>query len=61
MQASTVQITPSLQSAAVQHEPQVAPSAPAQHSSPSAQRGAWLHLPEVQTPTVHGSSSLSHS
>jgi hypothetical protein len=52
----------SLQSAAAQQAPQVAPpSAPAQHFSPSPQRGAWLHLPPVHTPTVQGSLSVSHS
>jgi hypothetical protein len=52
----------SLQSAAEQQPPQLAvPSLAAQHFSPSAQRGALLHFPPSHTPTVHGSSSVSHS
>jgi len=60
VQESLVQFTPSSQSPAEQHEPQVAEvlSAEAQQVLPLAHSGALLHLPAVQVSFVHGSLSL---
>jgi hypothetical protein len=59
---SLVHATPSLQSSAPQHPPQLALvlSALRQQRSPEAHSGRVVHLPAWHEPTMHGSSSVSH-
>ena len=59
VQESLVHFTPSSQSLAVQHVPQVAdaPSALAQHCCPSAQNGVCSQALPVHESLVHGSLS----